>query len=374
MLVIMMVDHIELYPSIYDYFTGRGRLFVSAAEGFFFLSGILVGMVYKRRASRGAKFIFGRMWLRAIELYILAAVTTIGYAVWASWAGNTAIKYGLPNPTDWAYLIKETLMLQYGWGWADFLMRFCILMLIAPFAFYGLMRGKWRFVLTISILTWLLRGQNFTFAWQLLFFGGMTAGYYWDEINNFFLGLKPKTARLLKHSAYILAGISFVVSYLIVYLLSLLNDKIDSLNVGLRNLTLNINSINEQVWVYAEKWTLGPLRVVLFLLWFSVLYLIVNKYSDAINHYTKGSLELLGRNSLFVYLLHSLIVFVFHLYIIPEQTSLLLNFIITGVALGLLIAGTAGYKNLRKSYPNIAINSIYVLIVSRVKNALPGKN
>ncbi len=44
-LIVILINHIELYPSFFDFFTGRGRLLVSAAEGFFFMSGLLVGMV-----------------------------------------------------------------------------------------------------------------------------------------------------------------------------------------------------------------------------------------------------------------------------------------------------------------------------------------
>jgi len=363
MLSIMLIDHVELYPSIFDYFTGRGRLFVSAAEGFFFLSGILVGMVYKRRINRGVKYVFGRMWLRAAELYVLAAVTTIGFALWATLAGNTTIKYGLPNPVDWGEIITQTLSLRYGWGWADFLMRFCILMLAAPFVFYGLMRGYWRLILSLSILIWFLRGENFTYAWQLLFFGGMIAGYYWGEICGYFNSLRPKTARILKNTLYSVALITFIFSYLVVYLLSYLNTYIEQLQPWLKNITLNWNSLNEQIWLYAEKWTLGPLRVVLFLVWFSALFIIIDKHSARINKLTYGKLELLGRNSLFVYMLHALIVFVFHLYLIPDNTTRWLNFVLTGCAFVLLILGTQLYKNLRQTYPNIAIKSLYLFLL-----------
>src|SRR3954466_14178860 len=70
-LLIIMVDHIELYPNGFDVFTGKGRLWVSAAEGFFFISGLLIGMVYRRRLALGMKFIFKKMWRRAAELYIV---------------------------------------------------------------------------------------------------------------------------------------------------------------------------------------------------------------------------------------------------------------------------------------------------------------
>src|SRR5207237_1164743 len=75
-LLVIMVDHIELYPNGWDFFTGKGRLWVSAAEGFFFLSGLLIGMIYKRRLHLGMKFIFRKMWRRALELYVAGVSLT----------------------------------------------------------------------------------------------------------------------------------------------------------------------------------------------------------------------------------------------------------------------------------------------------------
>src|SRR3984885_13034058 len=70
LLLVILINHIELPPNFYDFFTGRGRLFVSAAEGFFFLSGLLVGMVYRRKMAKGMKFVFKKIWTRAAELYV----------------------------------------------------------------------------------------------------------------------------------------------------------------------------------------------------------------------------------------------------------------------------------------------------------------
>src|SRR4051794_39944348 len=70
-LLVIMIDHVELYPNLFDFFTGKGRLWASAAEGFFFLSGLLIGMVYRRRLALGMRYIFKKMWLRAAQLYVV---------------------------------------------------------------------------------------------------------------------------------------------------------------------------------------------------------------------------------------------------------------------------------------------------------------
>lgn len=368
LLVIILIDHVELYPSFFDLLTGRGRLFVSAAEGFFALSGLLIGMIYRRRIAQGMKFIFSKMWLRALELYIASVVFTLGYAFWAVMANHPAIKYGLPDPINWWHIINQTLLLRFAFGWSDFLPRFAILMLIAPIAFYLIAKGRWKLMLTATITLWIFRNQNFTLAWQLLFNGGMLVGFYWDEISTKLSNLRTNQKKFFKRSLYSLTVITFTISSLSVYLLSYLNERLSSLPAWLQTATLKTDIINDHVWLYGQKWTLGPLRVALFILWFSTLYLLVRKHEVKINHRTRGVLELLGRNSLFVYVLHSFIVFTFKFFI-PIQTNIFQNFGITLLALLALIYGTKAYREIRDGYPKITINVFYSYL-SRLRRSL----
>lgn len=365
LLVVILIDHVELYPSLFDLFTGRGRLFVSAAEGFFFLSGLLIGMVYKRRLSLGMKFIFKKMWSRALELYLASVALTLGYTYWAIKSGHTFIKYGLPDPINWHHTIMETLLMRYGFGWADFLARFVILMLIAPFVFYLIAHRKWWLAAAGILVAWLFRGQSFTLSWQIIFNGGILAGYYWNEVQAWLSHFKAPTKRSLKKALSIVAAITFAVSWASVYLLSLLNQKLVGLPAWLAHFTTAWNHVNYDIWVYAQKWTIGSVRILLFALWFMWLFMWVNKHEDKINKFSKGVLELLGRNSLFVYIWHSLIIFVFKLFI-PPITPLWENFLITFAALVVLIAGTAAYRQLRTTTGH-QNGSFYRLLVSKTK-------
>ncbi len=367
-LAMIMVDHIELYPGFFDFFTGKGRLFVSAAEGFFFLSGLLIGLVYKRRLAHGMAFIFKKMWARALELYIVSVALTLFY-VWLAVATNhPGIKYGLPSPFDWHWIITHTFTFRYQFGWADFLSRFSILMLIAPFAFWLTAKGKWWLVLAGSIIAWVFRGNNFVLAWQILFIGGVVVGFHWYEITHWFSSLKAARRRMLKRTVITLTTITFGISYASVYVLSLLNQYLASLPHWLQSFTLGWNNFNYDVWIYTQKWTMGPLRIALFLLWASVLYMWVKKHEIRINEKTKGILELLGRNSLYVYFLHSLITFVFK-YFIPIKTNFIENFGITFMALLALIYGTKAYSFMRVNWPQFSMTNFYKFI-SRKSRAI----
>src|SRR5579862_1411459 len=344
-LIVIMIDHIELYPGGWDLFTGKGRLWVSAAEGFFFMSGLLIGMIYRRRLALGMKFIFKKMWTRALELYVVGTALTFIFLAWAIFTGHAGIK-DMPVPFDWGHYTIQALLMRYTFGWADFLVRFAILMFIAPFVFFLVATRLWWLALIGIITAWAFRGQGFTLAWQLIFNGGIIIGFYWQKIGDWFRGLQPARRRLIKRSVGGVALVSFAVSYASVFVLSLLfhlwGDN--HLSHWWQHVAYDWGNWNYDVWLYADKWTMGPLRVALFATWFPTLYWIVRRYEAKINHLSRGVLELLGRNSLFVYAVHAFIVLGFQIYLIPAKTNFIQNFLITGLGLALLIGITKLYK------------------------------
>ena len=364
LLLVILVGHIELPPNFYDFFTGRGRLFVSAAEGFFFLSGLLVGMVYRRKLALGTKFLFKKMWTRAAELYVGSVVLTLVFAFIVAKTNHFYIKEGLPNPVDWPQIIRQTLLLRFEYGWADFLGRFAILMLIAPFVFYLISRGKWKLVLAAILAGWLFRGQNFTLGWQLIFNGGMLMGFYWDEINRWWKHQRASRKRLLKRTAVTITAVTFLYSYAVVYVLSELNTFYNSLSDGLRHFTLSWDSFNKYVWTYSDKWTMGPVRAALFFIWASVAFSWVRRHEQIINKRTRNLLLLIGQNSLFVYIYHSVIVFVFKFFI-PAKTSIPENFAIVSLSLLLLVGGTYLYRYVRNSRPRLNSANLYTLVFKK---------
>jgi len=344
-LLIIMIDHIELYPNGFDFLTGKGRLWASAAEGFFFMSGLLIGMMYRRRLAFGMKFIFRKMWTRAAELYIVGVSLTLLFVAWVVFTHHPPIKDALPEPFPWPHYIKEALLMRFTYGWADFLVRFAILMFIAPFVFYLTAKGKWWLAATGIFIAWLFRGQGFTLAWQLIFNGGIIIGFYWDKLEAAFRKLKKPKRRQIKIAVFTVAGITLAVSYLSVYLLSLLFHLWgwDHLPPWGQHIAYDWGNWNHDVWLYADKWTMGPVRIVLFAFWFTALYWLTRRFEDQVSRYSRGVIEMLGRNSLMVYTIHAFIVFTFKMYLIPTKTNVLQNFLITGAGLVLLVGLSAVY-------------------------------
>ena len=98
-LVVISSDHLGRFPSVFDPFTGRGLLWVSAAEGFFFISGALVGIVRGRSMKRsGLQAAAGELWRRARKLYIASVILTLtftGLGYWLGLEGFDGLKGGL---------------------------------------------------------------------------------------------------------------------------------------------------------------------------------------------------------------------------------------------------------------------------------------
>lgn len=347
-LIVIMIDHVELYPNGWDFLTGKGRLWVSAAEGFFFMSGLLIGMIYKRRLHLGMKFIFKKMWTRAAELYAAGVALTLIFLSWVEFTHHAPIKDSLPSPLPWHHILAETFLMRFTYGWGDFLVRFALLMLVAPLAFYLVSRGKWWLMLAASLTIWVFRGQGFTLSWQLIFNLGILIGFYWNSIQQRWNSLAAGRQRFIKRTFLIAAVLSFAASYASVYVLSLLfhlwGDNL--LPNWWQHVAYTWGNWNHDVWLYADKWTMGPVRVLLFFTWFPVLYGLFRHYEFRIQKYSRGLLEMLGRNSLFVYSVHAFIVFILKMYFIPPTTNFLQNFVITGAGLVLLVSITAGYTKI----------------------------
>jgi hypothetical protein len=240
--------------------------------------------------------------------------------------------------------------------------RFAILMLIAPFVFF-LVAKRLRWLALAGIFTvWAFRGQGFTLAWQLIFNLGIIIGFYWQEIEAKFRALKPKRRKMVKRSFAAAAAVTFLISYSSVFVLSLLfhlwGDNL--LPHWWQHIAYDWGNWNYDIWLYADKWTMGPVRLALFFIWFPVLYWVIRRYEALINKRSFGLLELLGQNSLFVYTAHAFIVFSFKLYLIPAKTNFFQNFLITALGLILLVAITKTYKKIQPSLPAIRFPRIKI--------------
>jgi len=159
MLVLMTLTHL---PTRFSEYTGEPFGFVSAAEGFVFLSAFMVGWIHVARAKKNANAVMPRaVWRRASILYacqvglllfLLMIVAPIGAAK-AQPAITDLVSFFSQEPLT---ALSSGLVLLYDPPLLDILPLYIPLMLLTPAVLtYSLRRG-WVPILCVSFGLWIL--------------------------------------------------------------------------------------------------------------------------------------------------------------------------------------------------------------------------
>lgn len=206
----MVVDHFGGSSWLY-LVTGGNTFFVSAAEGFVFLSGLVVGMIYGGIALKeGLRVAQVKAWQRAFTLYKLSVALTLIFA-------SVTLFFNLPwsstaqvsNPIEFVLnvvLLRQTMYLT------DVMLMYTLLMALAPIGLWLLVKGRAWLLLSASGALWLAFQfapaqinsawqiiGNTTFnvaAWQLLFFVALAVGFHRKTLAQK-LGQLPRVPYLL---------------------------------------------------------------------------------------------------------------------------------------------------------------------------------
>ncbi|KEA62628.1 OpgC protein [Marinobacterium lacunae] len=193
-LVIMLIDHLGGFIANYTY---QPLGFVSAAEGFIFLSGLMFGQIYARYAADPATLFrrsISRAWLiyryHIVMVLVIAALALLPFfdQIWY-WA----LRPYSEKPLE-TFLAMLTLVHQP--GYLDILPMYVIFVLVSPVVLLALERGHHLAVVLISVLLWgggqlldplgslyKVAGIDFhagyfnLFSWQILWMAGLALGY-----------------------------------------------------------------------------------------------------------------------------------------------------------------------------------------------------
>jgi hypothetical protein len=191
----MVVDHFGGDSWLYA-ITGGNRFYVSAAEGFIFISGFVMGQAYRSKRDRsGLPAAMAEALRRARTLYLATVALTLIFSVLylytdiALWTGRD---FGL-GIDSWQEIAVASLTLHYTYHGTDILAMYTLLLLVAPLVLLMLSTGEWYWVLIPSWLLWLTyqvypeeasipwyirHGENFPLAaWQVLFVTGHVLGF-----------------------------------------------------------------------------------------------------------------------------------------------------------------------------------------------------
>jgi hypothetical protein len=191
----MVVDHAAgERPSLLFGVTGNGPWPLTGAHGFVMLSGVVMGLLYvnvvAREGDRGA---LRKLAARAFKIYLVAVALGLFDLAWGFipilGAGSASISLGN---------ILGVVTLTKG---ADDLMTFYVtLIVLAAPAILLLRRGYWWLVLGASVATWLVHQVNEKWLnpptvyfvpvadWQLLFIAGLLIGYHRKRLRELLAG------------------------------------------------------------------------------------------------------------------------------------------------------------------------------------------
>lgn len=182
--VIIIIDHLQLWPSPLRYLTGEGRLWVTAAEGFFLISGLLVGYIrgFKNK-DKSLKDISIKLIKRAGILYIWGVGITLAIIFFTKmYGGGSVILPDLPNKEQMEsipHLLWAIVSTDYFSPWIYFLRLYAIMLLATPVFILLLRQGKYHIIIFLMATTYYLSKyiHEAALEWQLLFFGAALINY-----------------------------------------------------------------------------------------------------------------------------------------------------------------------------------------------------
>lgn len=322
MLVLMAGVHV---PTPLSHAVQEPFGFISNAEGFIFLSACLAGLIYGRAFWRdGWRAMSQRVWKRTGRIYVfhLAVLVPIVLLAWALASRLTPLAnhfHGfLLHP--WGALALIPLLLHQP-PLFDILPLYIIFLGVTPWLFAVARRHGWGIILADSTFIWLaaqfhlsdrligdpdrfipLRWGSFNLlAWQLIWITGLAFGETASR--------RPLLAGQRRLAVGAVSGIMALAGLLARH---------------------GFITLNSDWFMWMDKWTIGPLRLLNFAAWAGLL-IAWNPRPPA---WPLAPLALLGR--------HSLAVFSFHLPLViiastVVQTVPLSNALQTVVG-GLVIA------------------------------------
>ncbi|MGA2217690.1 MAG: OpgC domain-containing protein [Terracidiphilus sp.] len=157
-LVWMTLTHL---PTRFSDFVNQPIGFVSAAEGFVFMSALLVGRIYMRDVVENAPGVRAKLWKRSLKIYgyhllMLALLFTVAaaYALHTHKAAlNHLLNFYFAHPL---VAIVGSVLLLYCPPLLDILPMYVTFLFFTPMLLGAAVKYGWRWILAASAAVWLL--------------------------------------------------------------------------------------------------------------------------------------------------------------------------------------------------------------------------
>lgn len=360
-IVFVVVNHLGM-TSLFQLLTQEAVGFVSGAELFVLFSGLVVGMVYGPRAKDDFGTVVDLTWRRAGKLYLTALIVLIGVFLISllpvfrtdalttfvdqgtggaghDGAGRTYDLYAgmeslfrFPVPPQ---VLPAILLLQFGPWQFNVMGLYVVLLLASPMILAALNRGKAAWVLAGTLAVYavgaatrfrLLPSQfedSFPLlVWQVLFVIGLVAGYHRRSIVTW-LGAQTRVVAACTAAALLLAFLSWGNPYLA-----------NGFDV---RLAIIPDALYRSMYdLFFGRTYLAPGRLLNVLVLVVAAYAFLTAYWKPVQRAVGWFLIPLGRATLYVFIMHVVLIAVVANIPALQQENVLLNTAAYAVLLGLL--------------------------------------
>lgn len=306
-LVWMTLTHL---PTRFSDFVNQPFGYISSAEGFVFLSALLIGRLYIRKSMEDPAGMRAVMWKRSLKLYAYHMfLLAFAFTIAASWAVHhhraaitNLLNFYLNHP---GVAILGSIFLIYCPPLLDILPMYVLFLFLTPVILSAAVRVGWRIVLAASALIWLLAqfglrdivhgwivhvthlqiplqetGAFNLFAWQMVWIVGLWLGAC-SARHDVPLKLVPRW------------GVAISALVCIFF-------------VGVRHTWFGPHLNEVSLGLLLDKWQIGPLRV-LNIAAFLIVFYWLRKYVRVV--VAREPFLTLGKASLQVFCAHLLFVF-----------------------------------------------------------------
>lgn len=330
-IIVILIDHLQFWPSPFRYMTGEGRLWVSAAEGFFLISGLLIGYI---RAYKGTKYplkdLSKKLASRAFMLYLWGIGITFFIVLFTLAVGNHALLPKLPDAGQLASplaLFWAVISGNYFSDWIYFLRLYAIMLLSTPLFLWLLRRGYEKAIVPIILGLYLFSffHPEAGLQWQVYFFGAALIGYRLESIASW-LREHVQIKRLLGIALISITLLTMILSFYFVHGWGLVEGGKWFMD---RQTYVDIRAVIDP-WFTSNP--IMPGRVILSFIWFGGLLYAFHYLKSFILRWFGWLLMPLGERSLSGYILQALLL-PFIVVLIPVSRNSLVNGIITIVVI-----------------------------------------
>lgn len=330
-ILLMVTNH--LAPATILNRLTHASLYVDGAFGFVFLSGYVLGLIHEKRIMRDGEWYSAlKIWKRARLIWIVHIAMSVGLVTLNSLSPISSLLPTPDTPGAWTNFVLGVLTLRVQPPYLDILPLYVVLLAAAPGMLALMRRGAWGRVGAISIGLYSLVQfwpNSFSWsesvlnpaAWQLVFFGGMALGCVRASL------VAETFSRINRRLAWI-AAVLFVSLFAVAQLQRPALAAFDF-----------VSASAEAFWL--GKSTMGPARLVYSLAAGIVLYQVI-RWLLAIRFPGRLAefLAVAGRASLYLYIVHLLVLFAFQRVGVPGWTLISQELVLVGTIAGLYFAGS----------------------------------